>query len=103
MESDSVEMIACRNLTKAFKKRRILDNVNFSLDGGVNVLVGENGAGKSTLFYLMNGIMRPDNGIAMLNGIDSWKNHRQAMREVSFMPEKPSVLGATSVKEHIYW
>jgi len=103
MGSGSAETIVCRNLTKAFKKRRILDNVNFSLSGGVNILVGENGAGKSTLFYLISGIMKPDGGIAMLNGIDSWKSHRQAMRGVSFMPEKPSVLGGTSVREHIYW
>ncbi|KAA8922406.1 ABC transporter ATP-binding protein [Thermoplasma sp.] len=103
MVSGSVEAIVCRNLTKAFKKRRVLDKVNFALSDGVNVLVGENGAGKSTLFYLISGIMKPDSGIAMLNGIDSWKNHGQAMREVSFMPEKPSVLGGTSVREHIYW
>lgn len=103
MESGSVEAIVCRNLTKTFKKRRVLDNANFDLSGGVNVLVGENGAGKSTIFYLISGIMKPDSGIAMLNGIDSWKDHRRAMRGVSFMPEKPSVLGGTSVREHIYW
>ena len=64
---------------------------------------GKNGAGKSTFFYLINGIMRPDNGHVMIYGMDSWKTHASAMKEVSFMPEKLSVLGGTSVREHIYW
>ena len=71
MASGYTEAIACRNLTKVFKKHRVLDNVNFTLSGGVNILVGENGAGKSTLFYLISGIMKPDSGVAMINGIDS--------------------------------
>ena len=103
MGSGSFEAIACRNVTKEFKKRKVLDDVGFTLSGGVNLLVGENGAGKSTLFYLISGIIKPDRGIATLNGIDSWKRHRQAMNEVSFMTEKPSVLGGSLVREHIYW
>ena len=90
-------------LTKSFRKRIILKDIDLGIANGVNVLAGKNGAGKSTFFYLINGIIRPDKGHVLIYGMDSWKTHTSAMKEVSFMPEKLSVLGGTSVREHIYW
>ncbi|OWP56720.1 MAG: hypothetical protein B2I17_04530 [Thermoplasmatales archaeon B_DKE] len=103
MSARNTETIVCNKLTKSFGKRTILKDVDFRLANGINVLAGENGSGKSTLFYLINGIIKPDIGHVMISGMDSWKSHATAMKEVSFMPEKPSVLGGASVREHIYW
>ncbi len=99
----SSNVISCSGLTKFFKKRRVLDNINFELYDGINILAGDNGAGKSTLLYLINGIISPDAGSVRINGVDPVKQHHEVLSEVSFMPERPATLGSSSVKEYIYW
>ena len=103
MAASSQDGIFCRDVNKSFRKRNILHGVRFSLNHGVTVLAGENGSGKSTLFYILSGIIKPDSGSVSIFGLDPWHSHEASMREVSFMLERPSVLGSTSIREHIYW
>ena len=98
-----MEPIILKNVKKKFKKRTVLNDVNFTLNGGINILVGENGAGKSTLFYLITGVMKANSGVILLNGKDPWKYHSIAMKDVTFMPERPTFLGGSSIREYIYW
>ncbi len=103
MVGSSGDAIYCNDVSKLFRRRKVLNNVQFSLGKGINILSGVNGSGKSTLFYILTGIMKPDGGSVSILGHDPWVYHEAAMKEVSFMLERPSVLGSASIREHIYW
>jgi sulfate-transporting ATPase len=56
-------VIECRNITKSYGKRILMENLSFSLPpGGVVGIIGPNGAGKTTLFRLITGQEKPDSG-----------------------------------------
>ena len=64
-----------------FSGIRALDDVSISVAAGERVgLIGPNGAGKTTLFNCLLGILRPDAGRVLLNGVDvgGWPVHRRA-------------------------
>ena len=55
--------LALRHLRKAYRARRIIEDVSMIVRRGEAVgLLGPNGAGKTTLFYMITGLMRPDDG-----------------------------------------
>ena len=59
---------ACE-LCKSFKGRRVVDQVTIRVEQGEIVgLLGPNGAGKTTTFYLITGLIRPDDGRVLLDG-----------------------------------
>lgn len=56
-------MITARNLTKSFREKTVLDNVDLDLEpGGIHGLLGRNGVGKSTLLSLIAGQLKPTSG-----------------------------------------
>ena len=56
-------MLKIRSLTKKFKEKTVLMDVNLDIhSGSVFGLIGPNGSGKSTLLKIMAGIMKPDLG-----------------------------------------
>lgn len=59
------------NLVKRFGGIRALDGVNFSVERGViKGLIGPNGSGKTTLINCVTGVVRPDSGKVIFNGLD---------------------------------
>ncbi len=61
MNQDSMAYLLCENLTKSFRRRRVVDQVNIEIRGGEVVgLLGPNGAGKTTIFYMIVGLLRPN-------------------------------------------
>ena len=57
-------MIKLDKISLSFGKRKILDNINFSVnEGQILGLLGPNGVGKSTIFNLITGLIKPDYGI----------------------------------------
>jgi lipopolysaccharide export system ATP-binding protein len=56
-------LIKMKNISLSFGKRKILDDINFSVnEGEILGLLGPNGAGKSTIFNLITGLIKPDYG-----------------------------------------
>jgi len=56
-------VIECRNLTKSYGDRMLMENLSFSIPpGGIVGIIGPNGAGKTTLFRLITGQEQPDSG-----------------------------------------
>ena len=56
-------MIKLDKISLSFGKRKILDNINFSINKGqILGLLGPNGVGKSTIFNLITGLIKPDYG-----------------------------------------
>jgi len=67
-----------------------VDNLDISVKkNSFTGLLGPNGAGKSTTLKILTGLLRPTEGVAMLNGIDVTKNPRYALEGVGVVVETP--------------
>lgn len=82
-------MIEVERVTKSFGKRRVLSELELTVDAGaVHLLVGANGVGKSTLLRILAGLSQPDAGAVRLNGHDL-RDPRRALAQLSFLPQAP--------------
>ena len=82
-------MIEIKNLSKSFKDKKVLSNLNLVInDGSVFGLVGINGAGKSTLLRLLSGIYKPDNGEILVDGEAVFENEK-IKNQFFFLPDEP--------------
>jgi lipopolysaccharide export system ATP-binding protein len=91
-------------LSKSFKRRKVVDNVDVKVQQGEIVgLLGANGAGKTTTFYLITGLIRPDSGTVRLDGQDLTKAamYQRARRGIGYLAQEPSVFRKLSVEENI--
>lgn len=67
--------IIIKNLTKSFKKLKVLDGINLEVPRGqVLALLGPNGAGKTTTVKILSTLMTPDQGEVYVNGYEVTKN-----------------------------
>ncbi|WP_077622768.1 ABC transporter ATP-binding protein [Sediminibacillus massiliensis] len=68
-------MIIGQNISKAFEKEKVLDNVSLRVgEGSIYGLLGSNGAGKTTLLKILSGIIGQDDGEVTLNGQQVFEN-----------------------------
>ena len=96
--------LAATGLHKAYKKRRILEGVSISVSSGDVVgLLGPNGAGKTTCFYMVVGLVKPDQGQITLDGEDITGHpmHIRARQGVGYLPQEASVFRQLSVGQNI--
>lgn len=79
-------ILECRNLTKYFPGCLALNSVNLSIPKGKIVgLLGPNGSGKSTLIKLINGLLTPNSGEVLINGM---KPGTETKKIISYLPER---------------
>ena len=57
-----IPVIQCRNLSRKFGSKTVLNNVSFEVYPGIIGLLGPNGAGKTTSFYMIVGLVAADAG-----------------------------------------
>jgi lipopolysaccharide export system ATP-binding protein len=96
--------LAATDLHKAYKNRRILEGVSLSVSSGDVVgLLGPNGAGKTTCFYMVVGLVKPDQGQITLDGEDITNHpmHIRARLGVGYLPQEASVFRQLSVSQNI--
>lgn len=83
-------MLEIQNISYGYRKGfNVFDN--FSLDikeGGIYGLLGKNGTGKSTLLYLIMGLLRPQKGQVLNNGIDTTLRKPEILQEMFIVPEE---------------
>jgi lipopolysaccharide export system ATP-binding protein len=92
------------NVVKSFKGRRVVDNVSLGLQQGEVVgLLGPNGAGKTTTFYMIVGLVVPEEGEIHLNGIDISRlpMFLRARSGISYLPQEPSIFRKLTTEENI--
>ncbi|MFO7836906.1 MAG: ABC transporter ATP-binding protein [Candidatus Thorarchaeota archaeon] len=84
-------MIQSKGLTKVFGEDfKAVDNLSFEVaSGAVYGLLGPNGSGKSTTMRMLLGLLRPDNGTALINGHDIRKDLVKAKKVMGYVPEDP--------------
>jgi lipopolysaccharide export system ATP-binding protein len=93
-----------KDLTKAFRRKKVVDGVDLEVRGGEVVgLLGPNGAGKTTIFYLIVGLLRPNQGKMYLNGeeITSLPMYLRARKGIGYLPQEPSVFRKLTVEENL--
>ena len=80
--------VEVKNLSYTYGKKtstpnKALDNVSFNIDGGITGLIGHTGSGKSTLVQMLNGLLTPDEGEVILDGVNIWAEPKK-IREIRF-------------------
>ncbi len=81
--------IAVSGLRKSFGEKEAVAGVNLEIAAGsLAGLVGPNGAGKTTTLSMMTGLLRPDTGRILINGLDVWGNPREAKAVIGVVPDE---------------
>ncbi|MEN9696787.1 MAG: export transporter ATP-binding protein [Bacteroidota bacterium] len=91
-------------LIKQYKNRRVVDQVSISVKQGEIVgLLGPNGAGKTTTFYMVVGLIAPDEGRVFLNDEDitHLPMYKRAQKGLGYLPQEASVFRKMSVEDNI--
>lgn len=89
---------------KSFKHRHVVKGVSFEVaTNSVVGLLGPNGAGKTTSFYMVVGLVTPDEGHIELDGEDitPLPIYERARKGLSYLPQEPSVFRKLTVRENI--
>ncbi len=96
-------LLRAEGLVKAFRGRRVVDEVSFQVGPGEVVgLLGPNGAGKTTSFNMVVGLLRPDGGRVRLGDADLTRlpMHRRARLGVGYLPQEPSIFRKLTVRQN---
>jgi lipopolysaccharide export system ATP-binding protein len=96
--------IHTNNLVKIYKNRTVVNKVSVEVKQGEIVgLLGPNGAGKTTSFYMVVGLIKPDEGTVFLNELDitSLPMYKRAQLGIGYLPQEPSVFRKLSVEDNI--
>jgi ABC-2 type transport system ATP-binding protein len=90
------------NVTKSFGETMALKGVSFEVDRGqVLGLLGPNGSGKSTLMKIVVGIMKPDAGNVLVQGVNVAEDPIAVKRIVGFVPESPRLYEFLTGNEYL--
>src|SRR5207244_11472486 len=98
-------ILEAEGLVKTYGSRRVVDGVSFSVEAAEIVgLLGPNGAGKTTSFRITCGMIEPDQGQVVLNGIDvtRWPMYRRAKEGgMGYLAQESSVFRKLSVEQKL--
>lgn len=98
------EQLTGEGLVKIYNNRRVVDGVDVSVNPGEIVgLLGPNGAGKTTTFYMVVGLVRPDEGIVSVGGEDVTQApmYVRSRAGLGYLPQEPSIFRKLTVSENI--
>jgi lipopolysaccharide export system ATP-binding protein len=96
--------LVAKGLTKIYNKRKVVNNIDLSISPGEVVgLLGPNGAGKTTTFYMIVGLIKPDDGEIFLDGedISRYPMYKRARSGLNYLPQEPSIFRKLTVEENI--
>ena len=99
-----MKTLKAAGLGKTYQKRKVVKQVSLDIGTGEIVgLLGPNGAGKTTSFYMIVGLVRPDQGQVFLNDTDisHLPMHLRAQMGIGYLPQEASVFRKLSVTENI--
>ncbi|MBK6753923.1 MAG: LPS export ABC transporter ATP-binding protein [Flavobacteriales bacterium] len=97
-------MLRADNLVKRYKRRTVVGDVSVHVAQGEIVgLLGPNGAGKTTTFYMIVGLVKPNEGRIMLDDeeITDLAMYKRAQRGIGYLPQEASVFRKLSVEDNI--
>lgn len=100
---ESIQLKA-ENLVKIYKRRSVVSHVSFDVRQGEIVgLLGPNGAGKTTSFYMIVGLIKPNEGHVYMDGKEITEDpmYRRAQKGISYLAQEASVFRKLSVENNI--
>ncbi|MGQ9688577.1 MAG: LPS export ABC transporter ATP-binding protein [Desulfobaccales bacterium] len=96
--------LSLEHLSKSYGGRKVVDDISLEVVSGEVVgLLGPNGAGKTTTFYMVLGLVRPDQGAILLDGedISLLPIYQRARKGLQYLPQESSVFRKLTVAENI--
>ena len=93
-----------KNLSVSYKKRTVLKDVSLSVKKGEAIgMLGPNGAGKTTSFYCVTGLIFPNKGQILLDGMDitHFPVYRRARMGIGYLPQEASIFRGLNVADNI--
>lgn len=100
-----MKYLRAENLKKSFKTHLAVRGVSFEVPQGKVVgLLGPNGAGKTTSFYMVVGLLHPDEGSVKIDDkeITRLSMHERARAGLGYLPQEASVFRRLTVYQNIY-
>jgi len=97
-------VLEAKGLVKSYRRRKVVNDVALRLQQGEIVgLLGPNGAGKTTTFYMIVGLIPPQAGSIMLDGVDitSTPMFKRARQGIGYLSQEPSIFRKLSVEDNI--
>lgn len=96
--------VSLRGLHKRFDKKIAVEAVNLEVPVGIFYgLVGPNGAGKSTTLKMTTGLLRPDAGLAVVDGIDVWSDPRELKTRIGVVGEDLRLFERLTGREMLHY
>ena len=99
-----MKTLRSEDLVKIYKKRKVVNNVSIQVSKGEIVgLLGPNGAGKTTTFYMIVGMIKPDEGKVFLDDDDitTIPMYKRARMGIGYLPQEASVFRRLTVEQNI--
>lgn len=100
----SSHMLRAEGLEKRYNGREVVRGVSLDVGSGEVVgLLGPNGAGKTTTFYIMSGMIRPEEGAISIDGedISALPMFERSLQGISYLPQEPSIFRKLTVRDNI--
>ncbi|MBN8702592.1 MAG: LPS export ABC transporter ATP-binding protein [Bacteroidetes bacterium] len=97
-------ILKAENIYKKYKNRTVVNNVSIEVKQGEIVgLLGPNGAGKTTSFYMIVGMIKPNDGAIFLQekNITDLPMYKRAQLGIAYLPQEASVFRKLSVEDNI--
>jgi len=97
--------LTAKGLRKAYRGRWVVDGISLNISPGEIVgLLGPNGAGKTTTFYMMVGLVEPNEGHVILGDRDitALAMYRRARMGISYLAQEPSAFRHLTVEDNIW-
>lgn len=99
-----MNILETKQLKKSYNGRNVVNSIDIQIKKGEIVgLLGPNGAGKTTTFYMIVGLIKPDNGSIIFNDEDitDLPMHRRAKKGIGYLSQEPSIFRKLTVEENI--
>ena len=103
-QQDSGLLLEAKGLMKAYRGRRVVKSVSLNVRPGEVVgLLGPNGAGKTTSFYMITGLIQPDEGQIFFKGLDVSREpmYIRARMGMGYLAQEPSIFRKMTVEDNI--
>lgn len=97
-------ILRAENLVKIYKRRTVVNNISVEVSQGEIVgLLGPNGAGKTTTFYMIVGLIKPNDGKIFLDdeNLTGLPMYRRARKGIGYLAQEASVFRNLSVEENL--
>ena len=104
-QTQNLGLLSVQGLSKSFGTLRAVDNVSFAVHAGeLYGLLGPNGAGKTTTLSIIAGLLRPDAGEVIMDGVRLKDDSARARRYLGVVPQELAIYEELSARENLeFW